>query len=123
MDDIIARSIEEFNNRKIYTILDEDTLKQIPDDALEQAILDYINHKVGEDYDNQYKIVTRLSKGFQAIYATWWVEAEVSNGGFNQYFWNSSGQFASEAVEGESTPFLVPPAMRVFLVLKVLGKG
>lgn len=34
------------------------------------------------------------------MYATWWVEAEVYNGGFNQYFWNSSGEFRTEALEG-----------------------
>ncbi len=28
------------------------------------------------------------------------MEAEVNNGGFNQYFWNPSGEFALEAVEG-----------------------
>ena len=38
--------------------------------------------------------------GFCAVYTTWWVEAEVYNGGFNQYFWNSSRQFANEAVAG-----------------------
>jgi len=41
-----------------------------------------------------------LSKGFIAVYVTFWVEAEVNNGGFNQYFWNSSGQFGLEAIEG-----------------------
>lgn len=34
------------------------------------------------------------------VYATWGVEAEVNNGGFNQYFWNPTGQFAEEGVEG-----------------------
>jgi len=100
MSDEISKSIEEFENRKIYTKLDERTLQKINNDALEQAIMDYIDHKVGENYDRQYEIVTGLSKGFQAIYTTWWVEAEVNNGGFNQYFWNSSGEFAIEAIEG-----------------------
>jgi hypothetical protein len=42
---------------------------------------------------------------------------------------DSDGSFDTDdqktmvATSGESTPFLVPPAMRVFLVLKVLGKG
>jgi hypothetical protein len=29
---------------------------------------------------------------------TWGVEAEVNNGGFNQYYWNSTGQFSDQAV-------------------------
>ena len=30
---------------------------------------------------------------------TWGVEAEVNNGGFNQYYWNPSGQLAGQAVD------------------------
>ena len=33
------------------------------------------------------------------MYLTWVVEGEVNNGGFNQYYYNTDGQFASEAVE------------------------
>ncbi len=83
-----------------YPTLTLEILKGLPDEKLESAVLDHINSKIGEDYDNSFKIVTALSKGFQMVYATWWVEAEVSNGGFNQYFWNSSGQFRREALEG-----------------------
>jgi len=98
--DEISKSIQAFQNRKIYTKLDIETLNKINDENLEIAILDYIDSKVGNDYENQYLIITNLSKGFQAIYTTWEVEAEVNNGGFNQYFWNSTGEFANEAIEG-----------------------
>ena len=95
----LDRSIEEFENRKKYTHFDQQTLYEIPDNDLELAILDYVDYKIGEDYENKHSIVTNLSKGFQAVYTTWWVDAEVNNGGFNQYFWNC-GQFAIEAIEG-----------------------
>ena len=98
--DEVARMLAEFENRKRYSVLDVETLGSIDDDHLEQAIIDYIDYKVAGRYEDEYRIVTGLSKGFQAIYATWWVEAEVKNGGFHQYFWNSSGQFAMEAIEG-----------------------
>jgi len=45
-------------------------------------------------------VLDGLSAGFRAVYSTWWVEAEVNNGGLNQYFWNSSGEFARDAVAG-----------------------
>lgn len=33
-----------------------------------------------------------------AIYTIWWLEAEVNNGGFYQYFWNSTGDHAEVAL-------------------------
>jgi len=37
-------------------------------------------------------VVRNLSNGQRAVYVTWIVEAEVNNGGFNQFYYNSSGQ-------------------------------
>jgi Domain of unknown function (DUF4375) len=96
----IQKSIEEFRNRTIYRQLNAEILAGIPDDKVEQAILDYVYLKIGHRYDNEKTIVAGLAPGFMIIYATWGVEAEVNNGGFNQYFWNPTGQFAAEAVEG-----------------------
>jgi hypothetical protein len=83
-----------------YPVLTLEILQALPDEKLEGAISDHIRSKIGEDYEHEYKIVTALSKGFQMVYATSWVDAEVNNGGFNQYFWNSSGAFRMEALEG-----------------------
>jgi hypothetical protein len=38
--------------------------------------------------------------GQRAVYALTWLESEVSNGGFEQYFWNSTGFLWPEAIEG-----------------------
>jgi Domain of unknown function (DUF4375) len=100
MDPEIEKAIEEFENRTIYRKLNPEILASIPDDKLEQAILDYVWTKVGNNYEAERAIVSSLSLGFMVVHATWGVEAEVNNGGFNQYFWNSAGQFADEAVEG-----------------------
>ena len=35
----------------------------------------------------------------KAIFTIWWLEAEVNNGGFHQYFWNSAGDHALLALE------------------------
>ncbi|ENM5926838.1 DMP19 family protein [Vibrio mimicus] len=40
-----------------------------------------------------------LSEKEQAIYTIWWLEAEVNNGGFHQYFWNSAGDNAAVALK------------------------
>jgi hypothetical protein len=94
----IRRSLEEFENRTIYSSLDPDVLASIPDDKLEQAILDYVVTKIGADWDNMRETVNRLPDSFRGFYATWWLEAEVNNGGFNQYFWNPYGYWIEDAI-------------------------
>jgi len=95
-----AAWIEEFKNRKIYEKLTVEILQDIPDEKLEQAIVDYILTKINDKYDNESRVVRGLSTGLRAVYTTWIVEGEVNNGGFNQYFWNTRGVFADDAVAG-----------------------
>jgi hypothetical protein len=83
-----------------YPVLTFEILKGIPDDKLEGAVLDHVGSKIGEDYEHEHAIVTSMSKGFQMVYATVELEDEVANGGFNQYFFNSTGEFRNEALEG-----------------------
>ncbi|GAB5382090.1 MAG: hypothetical protein Alis3KO_36030 [Aliiglaciecola sp.] len=51
--------------------------------------------------DLKYQLVgiNGLSEKEKAIFTIWWLEAEVNNGGFNQYFWNSAGDNAGLALE------------------------
>jgi hypothetical protein len=97
-------AIKEFMNRPIYSTLTLHILDSIPNEKLEQTIIDNIYTKIEDEdsHDKKYSIITSLSKGRQAIFATSCLEAEVDNGGFNQYFFNfsSSGQFAEEARDG-----------------------
>ncbi|BBO27696.1 hypothetical protein AltI4_20840 [Alteromonas sp. I4] len=39
-----------------------------------------------------------LSEVETTILSVWLLEADVNNGGFNQYFWNSSGDFANQVL-------------------------
>ena len=87
-------------NRASSIRLTREILAEIPDEELELAIIEYVRTQVSEQYDREFEIVSALSEGFRAVYATWWVAAEDKNGGFNQYFWNSAGQFAKVAVAG-----------------------
>lgn len=100
----IDKSIENFLNRPIYSTLTVSILDSISDDMLEQTIIDNILKKIDstDSYEKQFEIIKSLSKGRQAVFATWTLEAEVNNGGFNQYFFNfaSSGQYAEEARDG-----------------------
>lgn len=98
LDNDIAASLDAFANRRIYTSIDAPTLRQIADADLEQAVVDYVLTKLEDNYDKEVEIVEGLSPGSRALYLTWIVEAEVNNGGFNQYYFNSDGRFATEAV-------------------------
>jgi hypothetical protein len=96
----LDKSVEAFKNRKIYKRLTPEILASIPDDKLEQALVDYVYEKVAGRHDQEAEIIKSMSDGLRAVHATWVVEAEVNNGGFNQFFWNSSGEYAAEAVAG-----------------------
>jgi hypothetical protein len=91
---------EAFANRRVYTELTPEVLGQIPDDKLEQAVIDFIDYKVGGRENHRRDILAALGPGFRAVDATWWAEIEVQNGGFRQYFRNTRGQYAADAVEG-----------------------
>lgn len=93
--------IRAFENRKRYPVITAEILGAIPKDDLEQALIDHVvDVRIGTRKDEEYEIVSGLSAGFRMVYTTWWLEAEVNNGGFNQYFWNSAGRFAKEALAG-----------------------
>jgi len=96
----LEASIEAFKNRKRYPELTPEILGTIPDAEVEQALIDFIDCRVQHTGRRERDVLDGLSAGFRAVYSTWWVEAEVNNGGFNQYFWNSSGEFARDAVAG-----------------------
>ncbi len=51
----------------------------------------------GEPRDATY---LALRPGLRAIFTTCMLHVEVCNGGFHQYFWNTLGLFATEAVLG-----------------------
>src|SRR6266542_2434444 len=76
---------------------------QLSDDDLGWAVFHHVLHRIGENFANparQREIVTGLSADLRAAFTTMLVEMEVANGGFHQYFWNRSGQYAAEALEG-----------------------
>jgi len=97
----LDKSMAEFRSRKIYDDLSRETLAEIPDGKLEQAVVDLVVRRIERAKGQaEHEVVAGLPGGFLAVYSTWVVEAEVNNGGFNQLFWNSSGRLAKDAVAG-----------------------
>lgn len=86
-------------NRQTYDKLTPDILATIPDKELNSAILDYIWLKVGDNYADTDKVVSGMSVGIQAFYYINILEGEICNGGYNQYFVNSSGAYDYKTLE------------------------
>lgn len=77
---------------KPLTVQEIDTTS---DDDLVYTVFGNIFQKISASPDEKYQAVIKLPKPQQAIYIIWMLLLEVNNGGFNQYYYNSEGQFAS----------------------------
>ena len=100
MDDATALSLDSIWQRDSSLTLTAEALRGISDGDVEQAVFDYASAKIGEDYRSEVAIVRLLAPGVRALYATWQVETEVRDGGFNQFFWNPSWDYAEDAAGG-----------------------
>jgi len=89
----MEKSIEAFKNRPIYKELTEQIIDSTSDDNLLQVVFDNLSEKQPTDYEKEYETVMSWNKSRQAIYMIWALEAEVNNGGYNQFYSNSSGQY------------------------------
>jgi hypothetical protein len=77
--------------------IDLQALSQMNDEDLEQALLAHVFAKLKTMPYDAVEAIASLPEGFGPYYVSWLVEAEVSNGGFHQFFWNPSSNFADGA--------------------------
>lgn len=91
--DQLTNSIEAFKNRSIHKKLTSQIIDKTPDQDLLQVVFDNLSEKQPTDYKKEYETVMSWNKSRQAIYMIWLLEAEVNNGGYNQFYFNSSGKF------------------------------
>ena len=78
------------------TKLDSATLRSIKDEDLDHAISWYVSEKLYGKAKSENATLDAEPRGVRVFYMTWLVEVEVANGGFNQYFWNSSSAWATQ---------------------------
>lgn len=81
--------------------LDEATLGALAEEDIEVAVIEFVERKLQASGKRRDALLT-MSRGVQVFYLSFVVEAEVMNGGFNQFFWNSASEYAE----------LVGPALR-----------
>jgi hypothetical protein len=77
-------SIDALSRSEIEALAHED---------IESAVVAFIGKKLSTSTDRA-KAIQDLPRGAQIFYLSFIVEAEVMNGGFNQFFWNSSSEYA-----------------------------
>ena len=65
-----------------------------------EAIVSGLQSHMGEDLEDEAAVLRRATRGQRAIYALDWTTLEVNNGGWHQFFWNSSGSLTDEAIAG-----------------------
>lgn len=93
MEEQLTNSVESFKSWPIYTELTEEIIDTTSDDNLLQLVFENLSQKQPSDYKKEYETVMSWNRSRQAIYIIWMLEAEINNGGFNQFYFNPSGQF------------------------------
>src|ERR1700684_3967679 len=86
--------------KRQWTLTEAD-LREVPDKELVQKVITSILEFVGElgSGEDDYELVRQTPKSAQFFWAMRLLESEVNNGGFEQYFWNSSCTLADVALE------------------------
>jgi hypothetical protein len=97
MDEALKRKLDEsirkWEARPRYGELSPGVLAAVPDHMLEQTVVDFVlAHGVWRDED-LVALLRSLPEGFGIAYTSWVLDAEVANGGFHQYFWNTEGNY------------------------------
>ncbi|HEY1678820.1 MAG TPA: DUF4375 domain-containing protein [Candidatus Sulfotelmatobacter sp.] len=85
--------------------LTENELISISENELVQKVIDSLLDYVGSiaPGEDDYELVRQTPKPAQFFWGMRLMESEVSNGGFEQYFWNSSCTLADVALEAYQT--------------------
>jgi hypothetical protein len=62
------------------------------------AILELIN--IAKSDDDEKLLSKKLSPGQKALYFIWYLDAQVTNGGFIQFYWNGYAKYLSPITDG-----------------------
>lgn len=89
----LEKFMEWVKGYKIYDHLSLEILATIPDDYVEQAVIDRIYRKFGDlkitDLKTELDVASNMSLGLQMVYSTADYGAKLNAGGFRDYFLNT----------------------------------
>lgn len=92
-EDSIFKPLEVHSNKPTFKVLNEKIIDTTSDDGLLEVIFNHLLARLPNDHEKDYETVMSWNKSNQAIFMIMIFEAEVSNGGYNQFYYNSSGEF------------------------------
>lgn len=95
-----APSVKSWSWRNPPRMVTLEDIAATADEKLWQLIFLCQAGRVSGSNDEEYQTVKSWTPGLQMLYATQLLDDQVNNGGFSQYFFNPSGQFAMEAIDG-----------------------
>jgi hypothetical protein len=72
--------------------LTEQFIDTAADDALVLAVIGDLSERLGSS-SAEYATIMTWNKARRSVYVAWQLDAEVNNGGFNQFYYNPSGKF------------------------------
>ena len=79
----LRESIDTWERRPRPADVTPGVLAAIPDDLVEQAVVDFVlDHGVWRPPE-LLKLLAALPEGYGVVYTTWILDAEVANGGFH----------------------------------------
>jgi hypothetical protein len=92
----------ELKNEFKRVVLYKNVIDTISDWNLDVAVLDQISNRVNwkDTTKSEFQSVSHLDSISRGIYATWILDGQVKNGGFNQFFYNYNGDFLDDAICG-----------------------
>jgi hypothetical protein len=91
--DIIFDTLGVHRNKPFFKVLNEQIIDTTSDDDILKVVFDDLLARLPNDHEKDYETVMSWNKSRQAIFMIMLFEAEVSNGGYNQFYYNSSGEF------------------------------
>jgi hypothetical protein len=106
-------------------VLTKAELDATSDDDLVQRVIDSVLGFVGDlaPGEDDYELVRQTPKSAQFFWAMRLLESEVINGGFEQYFWNSSCTLIDVAIDGYGAIGADGYAEFVQKALDIIGSG
>ncbi|QVK18978.1 DUF4375 domain-containing protein [Mycoplasmatota bacterium] len=80
--------------------LNSETVNKIPDEKLVDKLYSYVVELTGNSRGHdEEEILNQINRPTKCVYMVELMNYEVENGGFGQYFYNSSGYFAFEVLD------------------------
>jgi len=101
---------------------------EVPKDMLSEIVADFVNNAVANSSSpGSFGELSRLKTVIASAYLVQWLEVEVNNGGFHQYYFNFAGYNAKETIDALRSFGLIKTARILSdsydLILSRLGKN